>query len=215
MLLREVEADRVSIPQVLPAVGLSAVFSFQLWRIAEYGFAFSLLLYLAAWIFLSFFLLGFSIDGARTIAWWARGTLFGLLCSIPVAVYAITLGMKPVPGSIVAIAAGIASGLIVVALAAGPVPRSQRSPGRRSARPERPASVRSGRSGESAAGVIPRRLAEENACLEHLLAERECRRDATLGTIAENRIVWRELLDLELQEIDEQVNRIAARWMPR
>lgn len=52
------------------------------------------------------------------------------------------------------------------------------------------------------------RLAEAVARLERLDAERERRRDSRLGKTTENRIVWSELIELELQEIDEQVSRI-------
>ena len=55
---------------------------------------------------------------------------------------------------------------------------------------------------------IQRRLAEGEARLERLDAERARRADASLGRTTEERIVWRELLELELQEIDEQVSRI-------
>jgi hypothetical protein len=34
--------------------------------------------------------------------------------------------------------------------------------------------------------------------------------DDALGGFVEERIVWRELLELELQEIDEQIERISA-----
>ncbi len=54
-----------------------------------------------------------------------------------------------------------------------------------------------------------RRLAEAYDCLQQLdrLREDECA--PALGKILEERIVWRELLDLELQEIDEQIERIS------
>ena len=52
------------------------------------------------------------------------------------------------------------------------------------------------------------RLAEAVARLECLDAERERRGDSRFGRTAENRIIWGELIELELQEIDEQVSRI-------
>jgi hypothetical protein len=52
------------------------------------------------------------------------------------------------------------------------------------------------------------RLAEAVARLERLDAERERRGDSRFGRTAENRIIWGELIELELQEIDEQVSRI-------
>jgi hypothetical protein len=58
------------------------------------------------------------------------------------------------------------------------------------------------------AKTIWQRLAEEKACLEHLDAERAGRGDSGFGRSTEDKIVWGELLDLELQDIDEQVSRI-------
>ncbi len=55
-----------------------------------------------------------------------------------------------------------------------------------------------------------RRLAEAYDCLQQLDRFREDERAPALGKILEDRIVWRELLDLELQEIDEQIERISA-----
>jgi hypothetical protein len=53
-----------------------------------------------------------------------------------------------------------------------------------------------------------RRLAESVARLARLDAERERRGDSSFGKTAENQIVWGELIELELQEMDEQVSRI-------
>jgi hypothetical protein len=52
------------------------------------------------------------------------------------------------------------------------------------------------------------RLAEAVARLERLDAERERRGDSRFGRTTESRIIWGELIELELQEIDEQVGRI-------
>jgi hypothetical protein len=61
------------------------------------------------------------------------------------------------------------------------------------------------------------RLAEGAACLIRLDEERGRRGDSCFGKTAEDRIVWSELIDLEMQEIDEQVSRIcdAATRRPR
>lgn len=64
------------------------------------------------------------------------------------------------------------------------------------------------KSEKCSASTTWQRLAEEKACLEHLDAERAYRGDSGFGKATEDRIVWRELLDLELQDIDEQVRRI-------
>jgi hypothetical protein len=54
------------------------------------------------------------------------------------------------------------------------------------------------------------RLAEAAACLERLHHERACAGDPILGNAIEKRIIWRELLDLELQDFDEQNERLSA-----
>ena len=52
------------------------------------------------------------------------------------------------------------------------------------------------------------RLAEGKAGLERIAHERDDRKDPDLGKVAEDRIVWRELIELELQQLDEEVGRI-------
>ena len=54
------------------------------------------------------------------------------------------------------------------------------------------------------------RLAEAAACLERLDGERERLRDSHYGKTTENRIIWGELVELELQEIDEQMRHIGS-----
>jgi len=49
------------------------------------------------------------------------------------------------------------------------------------------------------------RLVKAAACLERLDWERSSSGDPILGKVIEKRIVWRELLDLELQDFDEQI----------
>jgi hypothetical protein len=53
------------------------------------------------------------------------------------------------------------------------------------------------------------RLAEAAKVLEHLDQERAAVDDPTLGKIIEERIVSRELRDLELQAFDEEVERLS------
>jgi hypothetical protein len=55
---------------------------------------------------------------------------------------------------------------------------------------------------------VPDRLRDEAARLERLDLERERLGDSRFGQFSEDRIVWSELIELELQEVDEQVNRI-------
>ena len=55
------------------------------------------------------------------------------------------------------------------------------------------------------------RLAEAAACLQRIDDERDSAGDPTFGKVLEERIVWRELRDLELQEFDEQTSLDHAR----
>jgi hypothetical protein len=55
---------------------------------------------------------------------------------------------------------------------------------------------------------VEARLAKAFQVMEKLLRDRITTRDPNLGKAVEQRIVQRELLDLELQEIDEQIERI-------
>jgi len=57
---------------------------------------------------------------------------------------------------------------------------------------------------------IHERLAEARTRLDRLDRERSCSGNPLLGKAVELRIVWRELLDLELQDIDEQIERICG-----
>jgi hypothetical protein len=52
------------------------------------------------------------------------------------------------------------------------------------------------------------RLANEFAWLESLDHVRSQRQDPSFAKLVEQRIVGRELIDLELQEVDEQIERI-------
>jgi hypothetical protein len=54
------------------------------------------------------------------------------------------------------------------------------------------------------------RLADAFALLDKILVDRMCQEDVAWGRLIEDRIVWRELIELELQEVDEQIERIAA-----
>ena len=58
--------------------------------------------------------------------------------------------------------------------------------------------------------AIRERLREARVRLKRLDRERAWSGKPLLDKSVENRIVWRELLDLELQDIDEQVERICG-----
>lgn len=54
------------------------------------------------------------------------------------------------------------------------------------------------------------RLADSFACLESIQLMRDRTDDPLFGRRAEDEIVWRELVELQLQEVDEQIERIAT-----
>jgi hypothetical protein len=55
-----------------------------------------------------------------------------------------------------------------------------------------------------------RRLARAFSVLENIVWTRRRYQDPLFGKAAEERIVWRELLELELQSIDEHLDKISA-----
>ncbi len=79
---------------------------------------------------------------------------------------------------------------------------------------ERPGGRGNARKEPSRDSTVRRRLAKGMTSLEHLDAERERSGDSRLGKATEDRIVWGELIELELQEIDEQVDRICRAAAP-
>jgi hypothetical protein len=54
------------------------------------------------------------------------------------------------------------------------------------------------------------RLAEAFSGLQNIQLVRNHRQDPLFGRYVEDRMIWRELLDLELQDVDEQMQRILA-----
>jgi len=53
---------------------------------------------------------------------------------------------------------------------------------------------------------IQKRLSEAGECLDYLEVERLRRHDPAFGKRIEQQIVWRELLELELQDAEEQIS---------
>ena len=68
------------------------------------------------------------------------------------------------------------------------------------------------RTGPAEPAVCPtrKRLAEAFAYLEKIERQRACGRASLFARFMEQRIIWRELLELELQDADEQIERISA-----
>ena len=68
--------------------------------------------------------------------------------------------------------------------------------------------------GEPAIRIPPcptaRRLAQAFSRLQNIELARNIRQDPNFFRSVEERVIWRELLELELQEIDEQIKRTSA-----
>ena len=62
---------------------------------------------------------------------------------------------------------------------------------------------------QPAGSATQKRLVEAFSCLQRLELERAYRQDPVFCKFLEERIIWRELLDLELQEIDEKIGPIS------
>lgn len=138
------------------------------------------------------------------------GVIFGLFFSVPSAYAVHAMGFSIVPFSAGAILMGLLAGyllafLIVTYLLS--LPTASVKEGTDTAQPvHRPAKRRAAR--KSPANALSSRLAEEKASLDRLDIERDFRHDAAFEKITEQRIIWSELLELELQDIDEQIGRI-------
>ena len=114
------------------------------------------------------------------------------------------------PAWISAITTGLGVGLLIAFLTDAPFPRARTSTDRGSPRSERASRPEDSNSWERDTDTIRQRLAEEKACLGRLDAERKRRGDLGFGKPTEDKIIWGELLELELQDIDEQVSRICG-----
>ena len=49
------------------------------------------------------------------------------------------------------------------------------------------------------------RLSKAKECLDYLEVEREYRADPGFGRLIEQQMIWRELLELELQDAEERI----------
>ena len=190
----EAGKDRGATRRTLLASALGLLLGLQFWKLAEFGFAATIPWYGVAWILSSQVLLGTSTGLTSGFAWdWKRGFVLGLVFSIPSA--AIAMGRSHTALCIAAIAEGLVAGPLIALLVDSLFATAPRL-----------AEIR-----EVKRRVFSRtveRLESEKELLDALAAKRaECRRPG-FGIASEERIVWRELLDLELQDLDEQMSRL-------
>jgi hypothetical protein len=197
MPIRTLESEGPVARRILLGAGLGCLFGLQACRLAIYLSNNSLPRFGLAWILASQGVLGIATAGTTGLArWWKRGIPLGLLFATPGATLAHAVGWLWAGAA--ELVAGAVAGLLIALLVDVVLPKM------------RPAirAVDGGASRDEApAADIRRRLSEGQAALERLDAERQRRGDPRLGKTAEDRIVWGELLELELQDIDERVSR--------
>jgi hypothetical protein len=200
--------DQTATRRILLATALGTIFGFQIWHLAAHVFAISVPWYGQAWICLSPAFLGFAIGAtAGWTSWWKRTAVFGVAFSLPSAYGALALGLRWEVFRIAAVTEDMVVALLIAFLADAIFPRklepSDQPCPELACMPGAPPTGLDERS-----RMIQQRLAEEKLLLDQLDSEREYRGDSNFRKATEDRIIWGELLDLELQDFDEQLNRI-------
>ncbi|HEY3835054.1 MAG TPA: hypothetical protein VGL72_00710 [Bryobacteraceae bacterium] len=133
------------------------------------------------------------------------GIIFGLLFGIPPALGLHTLGVAWLPSAVITLALVVGFFLaylivdFVLTATTNVLPTASSPPPDPPFLPPAPKAVIT---------AIGTRLADAKACLDGIDEERKHMGKPGLGKMAEQRIVWNELLDLELQDIDEQLEHI-------
>lgn len=134
--------------------------------------------------------------------------VLGLVFSIPSSLGAQASALKWAPYGVAAIVAGLVVGLLMVFVAYALFMRMRTPTDGRSSVLGQPSGAGNAKSEKCSASTARQRLVEGKARLEDLDAERACRGDSSFGKTTEDLIIWGELLELELQDIDERVSRI-------
>ena len=205
----ESRADQSTMRRILLAASLGAAVGFGNWWLAAYGFAFPLPWYGPAWLLLSHVLLGLTIGAtAGSAHWWKLGLTLGMGFSIPSALGALALGLRWGPYGLAALAEGLTTALLIALIANSVFPHVLAPADPQAHRSPRLSNADLRKSGGTSRDTVGQRLAKGQACLERLDAERIRRGNPGFGKTTEDRVVWCELLDLELQDIDEQVSRV-------
>ena len=207
MPILESKAEQTARQRILLIAGLGTVLGFQCWVLARYGFGVAIPWYGTIWILVGHALLGLgAVVTVGSIRWWQRGVMLGLLLSIPFALGASATGQKCVPQGVAVLAWGLAVGCLLAGLADALVARLPASVERKFAVSERSGEAVRAQFEKGHGAPVWRRLSEEMACLEQLALERKRRNDPEFGKATEDRMIWGELLELELEAIDEQIN---------
>jgi hypothetical protein len=130
----------------------------------------------------------------------SSGAIVGLFFGVPPAWGAHDMGLPWMPYGVGVITIGLVVGMLIAFTVESLFPRTgtRHQPFRAPARPS------------AAASTIRQRLAEGKARLDRLDAQRGRQARSDFGMTAGQRIIWGELLELELQDIDEQVSHICS-----
>jgi hypothetical protein len=199
------EPERPGVRRMLLGAGLGGAFGLQACRLAISFSGNTLPRFGLAWILASHALLGIILGATAGLArWWQRGLPLGLLFALPCATFTYAIGFRWVGAA--GVVAEALAGLLIALLVDVIMPKARPASRVADARPARKTGSAEPTFGPSATD-IRRRLSEGEAELERLDTERQRRGDPRLGKTAEDRIIWGELLELELQDIDERVSR--------
>ena len=183
--------------RIMLAGGLGAIVGFQAWRLAQDGFPVPMPWFLALVVFGRHLALGLAIGATSpSIPWWQRGCALGALFSLPSAIGLFAGNSRLAPLAVALCAAGMAAGIIIALLTDLICPQASKRSGDRETELRR-----------TAVG-IQRRLAEGKARLEDIDSARLRLHEPALRRMEEAHIIWNELLELELQDIDEHVSRL-------
>jgi hypothetical protein len=208
MQIVESSTGRPVVRRTLLAAGLGAGIGLQAWRLA---IVFAAPRFGAVWVWLGHIFLGASIGlTAELASWWKRGIGLGVAFGLVSSLGSWMVGAKGLPFGLAAMAASLISGLVVALStdAALPVPLREKAKavndGRTFALQDLAAEPR-------IRTPLGQRLAKKKLALEALERERLRRRKPAFGKTTEERIIWSELLELELQEIDDSLHRLSHR----
>lgn len=132
------------------------------------------------------------------------GIVLGLFFGVPPAWAATGMGLPWMPYGTAVIIVGLMAGLLIAFTveALFPRPGEEEAP---SALPQLRIDALAPKSTKNPAAAIRQRLAEEKANLDRLDDQRQRLMGSGYGKAVEERIVWNELLELELQDVDDQI----------
>ena len=192
-------ADTAAVRRTVVAGGMGVACGYQSWLLWRFGLGAPIPPFGQFWIGASFVLLGLAIGAtAQWASWLWRAPVLALLFSVPTLYGAHALGLRGAAYAALILAAQMAAALLIGFLGDAIFP-PRRGSRQSSTRP----------SGECNTSMR-RRLVEAKTELDRLDREREHRGDIGFGKRTEDRIIWAELLDLELQDIDERLHRICG-----